>query len=234
MGQIYNVYCDESCHLENDHQKAMVLGSVWCPLEKASEIMKRIREIKKQYGLNERCEIKWTKISPSKVDFYQQLVDYFFDDDDLHFRCLVVPDKSILNHENYNQTHDQWYYKMYFDLLKTIFIPGDRYRIYIDIKDTLGGNKKEKLHKVLCNNMYDFDRKTVERLQIIRSHEVEIMQLTDLLSGAVSHINREINKSDAKNQIISRIKDRSGYSLKKSTLYRENKFNIFIWKAKVC
>ncbi len=34
MTQIFNVYCDESCHLENDHQSAMVLGAVWCPLEK--------------------------------------------------------------------------------------------------------------------------------------------------------------------------------------------------------
>jgi hypothetical protein len=225
------MYCDESCHLENDHQKAMVLGCVWCPLDKVSDIMKRIREIKKQYDLDEKCEIKWTKISPAKIDFYQQLVDYFFDNDDLHFRCLVVPDKSVLNHGNFNQTHDQWYYKMYFDLLKTVFEPGDKYRIYIDIKDTRGGDKVKKLHEVLCNNMYDFNREAIERLQIVRSHEVEIMQLTDLLSGAVSHINREIITSEAKNQIISRIKERSGYSLRKSTLYRESKFNVFMWKA---
>jgi len=32
MTLIYNVYCDESCHLENDHQSAMVLGAV--PVEK--------------------------------------------------------------------------------------------------------------------------------------------------------------------------------------------------------
>jgi hypothetical protein len=34
MSQVLNVYCDESCHLENDHQTAMVLGAVWCPFEK--------------------------------------------------------------------------------------------------------------------------------------------------------------------------------------------------------
>ena len=34
MSDTFNVYCDESCHLENDHQKAMVLGAVWCPLDK--------------------------------------------------------------------------------------------------------------------------------------------------------------------------------------------------------
>ncbi len=34
MSQTFNVYCDESCHLENDHQPTMILGAVWCPLEK--------------------------------------------------------------------------------------------------------------------------------------------------------------------------------------------------------
>ena len=37
MSTTYNVYCDESCHLENDGQKAMVLGAIWCPLEKTGK-----------------------------------------------------------------------------------------------------------------------------------------------------------------------------------------------------
>ncbi len=34
MSQICNIYCNESCHLENDHQQAMVLGAIWCPIER--------------------------------------------------------------------------------------------------------------------------------------------------------------------------------------------------------
>ncbi len=63
MSQIYNVYCDESCHLENDHQQVMVLGAIWCPLEKTREISVRIREIKASHEVNPKMEIKWTKIS---------------------------------------------------------------------------------------------------------------------------------------------------------------------------
>ena len=37
MGDTYNIYCDESCHLRNDGQKAMVLGALWCPLDAAVE-----------------------------------------------------------------------------------------------------------------------------------------------------------------------------------------------------
>ena len=56
----YNVYCDESCHLENDGHKAMVLGAVWCPKDKRLEIAKRIREIKEKHGVGRHFEIKWT------------------------------------------------------------------------------------------------------------------------------------------------------------------------------
>lgn len=31
MGETYNIYCDESCHLENDRQQAMVLGAAPVP-----------------------------------------------------------------------------------------------------------------------------------------------------------------------------------------------------------
>ena len=31
MSESIHIYCDESCHLENDGMKAMVLGALWCP-----------------------------------------------------------------------------------------------------------------------------------------------------------------------------------------------------------
>ncbi|MCA9371105.1 MAG: DUF3800 domain-containing protein [Candidatus Peregrinibacteria bacterium] len=230
MSQTYNVYCDESCHLENDHQKAMVLGAIWLPKEKVREVSTRIREIKEKHDLNRHFEIKWTKVSPAKINFYFFIIDYFFDDDDLHFRCLVVPDKSILEHDKHDQTHDEWYYKMYFTLLKVVFKPSDHYRIYIDIKDTLGGEKVSKLEDVLCSHMYDFDHKIIERVQLIHSHESEVMQIADLLIGAMSHLHRDQEESSAKQQLISRMKERSKYSLKRDTLLKEDKFNILIWR----
>ena len=35
---IFNIYCDESCHLPNDGQTIMTLGLIWCPLDKTREI----------------------------------------------------------------------------------------------------------------------------------------------------------------------------------------------------
>ena len=186
---LYNVYCDETCHLENDGINDMILGAVWCPQEKLKEINHRIREIKRRNGVSERMELKWTKISPAKVDMYKDIINYFFDDDDLHLRAIIVPDKGKLDHQKYHQTHDDWYYKMYFTMLKVIFAPQDCYEIYIDIKDTNSYRKSQKLLDVCCNSMYDFSHRIIKRVQPIRSDEVEIMQIVDLLIGALGYIN---------------------------------------------
>lgn len=231
MSQIFNVYCDESCHLENDHQQVMVLGAVWCPLEKAREIAVRLREIKARHGMKSGFEVKWTKVSPAKTQLYLDWLNYFFDDDDLHFRALIVPDKAKLQHAVFAQSHDEWYYKMYFDMLKVILSPDDRYRIYIDLKDTRGAAKIAMLHDVLCNNLYDFSRQIIERVQTVRSHEVEILQLADLLIGAVSYANRGLSTNAAKLDLVERMRRRSGYELTRTTLIRESKFNLFRWQA---
>jgi hypothetical protein len=65
----YNIYCDESCHLENDAINVMVLGAIWCAKEKKQEISKRIREIKSDFGLSPEFEIKCNKVSPEKKRF---------------------------------------------------------------------------------------------------------------------------------------------------------------------
>ncbi len=231
MSETYNIYCDESCHMENDREKVMLLGAVWCPLDKIREISFRLREIKEHHGIKPDLEIKWTKVSQAKVSFYLDVLDYFFDDDDLHFRALIVPDKTRLRHEDFGQSHDDWYYKMYFDMLKVILNPHDCYRIYIDIKDTRSAAKVDKLHNVLCNNMYDFSRDIIERVQTVRSHEVQILQLADLLIGAISYVNRGRSGNAGKDALVARMKERSNYSLVNTTLLREDKINLFRWHA---
>lgn len=227
MNLEYNIYCDESCHLENDSSNVMVLGAIWCLKEKRVEICERIKEIKESNGINRLAEIKWNKVSPTNKFFFKQLVDYFFDNDDLHFRGIIIPNKK----ENFsNKTHDDFYYDMYFDLVKVIFDPQNSYNVYIDIKDTLGNEKVNQLGEVLRNNQYDYEKKIIKKIQQIRSHEIEILGLTDLIIGALSYLHRELKTSETKLYLIDRIKKRSTYSLVQSTLYKEEKFNVFICK----
>ncbi len=232
----YNIYCDESCHLEHDDINVMVLGAIWCSQSKLHDINQRIKQIKARNGISLTAELKWTKVSSAKLDLYEDLINYYFDDDDLHFRALIVPDKSKLDHERFGQDHDTWYYKMYFDMLKVILSPSDRYEIYIDIKDTNSYARAQKLREVCCNSMYDFSERIIQRLQPIRSNEVQIMQIVDIMIGAIGYQNRRFpdgfKKSDTKQALINLIMKRSGYTLKKTTFLREEKCNLLVWKAR--
>jgi hypothetical protein len=207
----------------------MVMGAVWCSSQRASSHAQEIRNLKVKHGLAPSFEIKWTKVSESKIDFYLELVERFFAIRDLHFRGLLIPDKTQLKHEVFQQTHDDWYYKMYFDLLKTIISPKAKYRVYLDIKDTWGAKKVSHLHDIICNSMYDFSREVLERVQIMRSDESELMQLADLLSGAVGYSARGLKGNRGKLRLVDFIRQQTGYSLNRSTLYREEKFNLFRW-----
>lgn len=228
MAEEYNLYCDESCHLENDQKPVMVIGAVWCKREAAKETARRLREIKKKHGLSADFEVKWTKVSEAKIDFYRDCIDYFFDEGDLHFRGIVIP-KTGLRHADFKQDHDTWYYKMFFLLIEQILVPQNSYFIYLDIKDTKSKEKVEKLHEVLANSKHDFDRLIVKRIQQVRSHQVEQIQLTDLLIGALGYANRGMGLNQGKVVLVERIKQRSHHTLVSSTLLREEKFNVFHW-----
>lgn len=228
----FNIYCDESCHLENDHQKVMVLGAIWTPEEKAAELFKQSRELKKKHGLKSNFELKWSKVSPSKQAYYEDVLKWFWETDALNFRGLIVPDKSKLSHNDFGQTHDQWYYKMYFDMLKLIIEPKHQYKIYLDIKDTRGRKKVRKLHEVLNNSQYDFRSEIIRKIQLVRSEEVELVQLADFIMGIISYVNRGLSDSKSKVTLVDQLRAFSGYDLTRSTLLREEKLNLFRWYAR--
>ena len=229
----YNVYCDESCHLENDGINAMTLGAVWVPKSDVAVINQRIRSIKERNNFNVKSEAKWTKVCPKHKQLYLDLINYFFDNDDLKFRCLLVPDKGVLRHEQFGQTHDDWYYKMYFNMLKTIFDRQNKFNVYIDIKDNHSFAKVQKLREVCCNSFYDFTGQNIKKIQPIRSNEVEIMQIVDVLIGAIAYEHRNFGddhiKSETNLEIINLIKKRAGLTLQKSSLVKELDFNLFVW-----
>lgn len=230
MSQTYHIYCDESCHLERDGQPSMALGAIWCVASHRAMLGRRIKALKQEFGLSADFEIKWVKISPAEVNFYMRLVDLFFDEPLLHFRGLVVPDKSILDHGRFQQSHDEFYYKMWFTLLNRLISPNDRYRIFIDIKDTRGKAKVEKLHDVLCNANYDFDRNVIESIEQVHSHHVPLLQLADILIGALAYSRRPEHHSAAKSALLAHVRKRSGLSLNQNSLWKAEKFNLLVWR----
>lgn len=232
--QILNVYCDESCHLRNDHQGHMGFGSITVSVDTVYAHAQAIRRIKKEYGCT--GELKWTKVSKKNLLFYTALVEYFFNSSDLNFRALVVHDKERLDHEAFNKgSHDLFYYKMYYFLIRglTNLHNKNPLHIYLDIKDTHGALRVKKLKKVLTNYLCDFEQKRIPRIQVIRSSESEILQLTDFLLGALMYATRKLDTSSAKIHITQLLEEKAGYSLTKSTEPWEVKFNLFhFWPRK--
>ena len=209
----------------------MLLGAVWCPYDQRKSISKNIRHIKAKY--NARGELKWTKVSNCKLRFYQELLDYFFTKEGLNFRCLLVAEKKKLNHSYFNQgSHDSFYYKMYYQLLLNIVCKAkSRFNIYLDIKDTRGSRRVRELRRILHIKLDDHERSTVPQIQLVHSHESELIQLADFLIGAVAYCNRDDipKKNLAKNEIIRKIKAYAGINLINSTPPWEEKFNLFIF-----
>lgn len=218
MNKTFNIYCDESCHIEHDHKDYMFLGSVSCAYPQIRRHTKRIAELKRTH--NFYAEIKWSNVSMSKIRFYLELIDYFFDTD-LRFRAIGIK-KSQIKCDDEWASFDDFYYKMYYQLLNYKIDTLDRYNVYLDIKDTLSAQKVRKLKEILNVKFGVF-----RNVQNICSHESLLMQLTDLIMGAIAYnINDKEHKNPAKVAIIERIKKHLHVNALDVTNY-SSKLNLF-------
>lgn len=156
----------------------------------------------------------------SKIQFYLDLVDYFFDTD-LKFRAIGI-DKSQIRCDDFNSNFDDFYYKMYYQLLNYKVDTTNHYNVYLDIKDTLSAIKVRKLKNIL-NVKYGVFR----NIQNIRSEESVLMQLADFLMGAISYnANFDQKQNFAKVLILDKISKHANMTNLAKTNYSE-KLNLF-------
>lgn len=122
---------------------------------------------------------------------------------------------------------------MYFRLLDPIIHYTENYRIFIDIKDTHGGPRVNKLKEVLCNNMYDFKAEVIKGIYQVNSKESEILQLADLLIRVLSYYHRGLtsgeNVNSGKKVLVEYIKNEYKINMDIKTGRYERKYNLFIW-----
>jgi hypothetical protein len=233
MPEVINLYCDESCHLENDGLPIMGFGVLRCPFESLAVHSQTLAALKEKHRA--RGELKWEKVSPSRLAFYEEIIDWFFAEPNLRFRGWLVEHKERLAHGFFNAgSHDDFYYKMYYYLLEPMVkwpspgCPERTYQIYLDVKDTRSRLKMDKLAEVLRNKKHDWESKLISRVQSIQADQVHLMQLTDFLLGALTYRNRPAqNLSKAKLACVARIEERAGFRLTGGTPPWEEKFNFY-------
>lgn len=222
MSKTFNLYCDESTHLIHDGHPYMLLSYISIAYPQIRLAKEEIKAIKRKFNYTE--ELKWTNVHSATYKVYAELVDWFFMND-LEFRTVVV-DKSQIDETRADYSFNDFYFRMYFQLLHTKVDFQNRYNVFCIYKDTCSGEKLEKLKKIMNYNS------SIGTLQFILSRESVFIQLADVLMGAINY-NLRIQKGDVKGNVIAKlkliekIKRHSDISLNTTTPLSRNKFNLF-------
>lgn len=228
---VINVFCDESrqdllvsTKSLADCNKYCCIGGIAVPSALRESVKNDIKAIRQKHSVF--GELKWGTVSLSKIDFYIELVDYFFCNPDLSFRTVVI-DSSKIKNDIYNcADHELGYYKFYYQLLFHWLDIDYLYRIYTDQKTNSDRMRLRELRRILNNSCSSFN--PVISIQSIDSNESNILQLENILMGAVGYKYNFGNNgmSKAKETIISRIEHYIDGEIK-PTSKNEAKFNIF-------
>lgn len=230
----YEFFCDESRHIEKDTKnRFMVIGGIYFVKDAHNSLHQSIDALRKKH----RCfgEIKWNNVSPAKLQFYLDLVDLFFAAKEPFFRCVVI-DKALLRHEEFNQgSHELFFYKAYYMLLKKPLWRFSAVDIYIAYKDKFSGSRAAELIRILRNKFLPTSWViTINDPAIIPAKQSVFIQLADLFIGAVGYQHNNYSTSNAKQTLCAAICKHLGRpNLIFSSAYGHGiRFEIFIPKLR--
>lgn len=219
-----NVYCDESRHTSNPEDPFMVIGALSCPRDKKEEIARRINLLRKQYATWR--EFGWKTLSPNRRDFYWSLLELFATEPSLSFRCIVA-DRSILDHEQYNDGDNELgFYKLYYQMLVHWLKRDHAYHIFLDGQQNKTQRRFIDLRDILRRKLTG--KAKIECLEPVSSHRIPLIQLADLLIGAVGYTWNDRQGSEIKLEYCAEVAKIAGLrTLKTTTTLSAEKFNIF-------
>lgn len=222
----FEVYCDESFvdlfTSSTPKARYMLMGSLWLPSELREEAKQKIREIRTRH--NTWGELKWVKISPSRLECYTELTDMFLNyGKDMRFRCIAI-DNDVYTSSVHGGDNELGFYKFYYQMLKHWILDNNEYRIFCDMKTNRDKNRMHTLRQYLvqANRLAK-----VTSVQAIPSAESALLQLCDILLGlACRRLNNDSQPSSAKKTLLEHFDNRLGRRIA-STARSEDKFNIF-------
>lgn len=224
----FDIYCDENwpdlLSTKNPKAKYMVIGSLWLKTEDRDKFKEAIHQLRDKHKVG--GEFKWNKVSPSRLDFYKDLVSWFNDQrDNLRFRCIAVEQKKINLLKYHDNDQELGFYKFYYQMLHHWIDDFNEYSIFCDYKSNRMRNRLCILKDCLSNANLS---SKVDNLQAIRSRESVLMQLADVLTGAASaRLNDKLTSNGAKEEIVNHIEKLLAKKIQ-YTPKSEKKFNVFI------
>lgn len=221
----YVVYCDESRHDGHTLNPYMAIGSLWMPREDRDYISRVFKACCRTNGLG--AEIKWSKVSSAKLESYKRLIDFFFEQENLEFRAIVVDQSKVNYGEFHGNDRELGFYKFYYEMLWHWFAPQNEYLILLDFIQNKEAHRFTELRKVLENQLKGCA--WITDLTVIDSHKTPLGQLVDLITGAVAAAWCDNLPNDSsKRDLIAYISEKRGSSLlDPSPSSAHEKLNLF-------
>jgi hypothetical protein len=223
----FDVYCDEArpdlfCS-KKPPVDYLVIGSLWSHREDRAGLKTAIHELRNRHKVG--GEFKWQKVSPSRVAFYQDLIALFFSEGDrLRFRCIAVNRTKVDLVKYHNSDQELGFYKFYYQLLHHWIEDFNQYEVFCDYKRNRDMRRLQVLHRCLCAANLSAD---IACVQAVRSEEVVLIQLVDVLTGAASaKLNGTLNTPSAKTDLVTALESKLGRSIQ-PTAKTAQKFNLF-------
>ncbi len=226
----FNIYCDET-RVENPDSTKMVIGALILPREQKQRATDLIKKAKKKHGFFQ--ELKWNKVGDKYLSFYKKIIDLFLSESGLDFRCIVV-DKSKVQYDAFhNGDQELAFFKFYYLMLRQRLSDFNQYYIFLDKKPTRDKNRARSLHAFLQSYvLLHTNNCNIKHLQSYSSKEVELIQLSDFLSGLMGFACNERKSDQAKSLLVKYLKAKlSREHLCRTTVLSEEKFNVFVWKG---
>jgi hypothetical protein len=204
-----------------------------------NETIQKFREETKMYA-----ELKWTKVSRSKLPVYKRFIDYFFalnNTDRLFFRCIII-DNHQVDHRKFSKGDKELgFYKFFCQLLLHCF---GRYAKedsrYIILFDERTSKYPLNTLKIILNR--GIKRNFALKSEVIRSVEAResrgsnLIQLADILMGAIGFQKNGFHllagSSQARVELASYVASQAGLvSLTEDT--RRGQYRFMIWNFKL-
>jgi hypothetical protein len=221
----------------------MVIGAAVVRDEKLDSINGLVKELRSD---KIRYELKWCELKRHRLHHFSKFIDLTFQllrNRTMKFHCIVI---DLNKYKNMSKGSDKelGFYKAYYQLLLHRFGLGlfdknfeRKFIIHLDRNEFK--YPLSNLLNSLNNTMYREKRiKPFIHIEAIDSKEKEIIQMVDLIIGAISYQKNEWHtKSDAakyKIDLLNYITNKSGLSsLMHSTIHEEEKeYGIGIWNFK--
>jgi hypothetical protein len=211
--QIAEIYLDESS--QNSHQ-FLVLGGAIVAHVRAAELCDLIMRARLP-DLPEK-EVKWTKVSRTKLVAYKRIVDTLFDNSKIvHFHSLVV-DTTQQNHIRWNEgSREIGFNKEIYQLARKFarIYAKPLFHLYPDHRQTT--QSPEELRLILNRGRRkDGDPRDwpFRRCQFRDSKTTLPLQLVDIITGALAFVlnghDKAENASPSKIALSKYILDRAG------------------------